>query len=64
MYMFFHAHSFAGLVSFKSWLKCWKSAESLLGTSEMIAKCHTTGMYFHRVFETGKIICLIPLISP
>ena len=54
MYMFFHAHSFAGLVSFKSWLKCWKPAESLLGTSEMIAKCHTTAMYFHRVFETRR----------
>ena len=61
MVMFFRRHSFAGFVSFKSWLKCCKPAESLLGTLEMIAKRQTTSVSFHRVCETFAIICLNPL---
>ena len=49
--MFLRRHSFAGLVSIKSWPKCWKPVESLLGTSKMIAKRQTTGVSFHRVCE-------------
>ena len=52
MKMFFRMHSFAGLVSNKSWLKCCKPAESLLGTYEMVAKRQTAGVSFHRVCET------------
>ena len=59
--MFFYRHSFAGLASIKSWLKCWKPAESLLGTSEIMQKSQTTGMPFHRLCETVTIICLNPL---
>ena len=59
--MFVSGHSFAGLVSikFKSWLECWKPAESLL--REMIEKRKTAGVPFHRVFETVTIICLSPI---
>ena len=59
--MFFRWLSFAGFVSFKSRLKCWNPAESLLGTLEMIAKRQTTSLSFHRVCETVAIICLHPL---
>ena len=45
----------------ESWLKCWKPAESLLRTWEMIAKCQTSGLSFHQVCETIMIICFNPL---
>ena len=56
--MFTHSHSFAGFVSIKFWLQCWKPMESLLGTSGTTAKCQTTNVSFHQVCEAVKIICL------
>ena len=61
MNIFFRRHSLAGLVSSKFWLKCWKPAESLLGTWELITKSQTTDVSFHWVCETVTIICLNPL---
>ena len=40
--MFKRGHLFAGLVSIKPWLGCWRPPESLFGTWEMIAKSQTT----------------------
>ena len=34
----FGRYTFSRLFSIKSWLKCWKHAESLLGTLDMVAK--------------------------
>ena len=51
--MFLRGYSFAGLVFTESWLECWKPAESLLGTWEMIVKRRqTTGVSIHWVCET------------
>ena len=61
MNIFVHRNLLQELGSIKSWLECWKPVESLLGTWEMIAKCQTTGLSFHQVCETVRIICLNPL---
>ena len=60
--MFERGHSFAWLVSIKSWPERWKPTERLLGTLKNDRrKRQTSGVSFHRVCETVTMICLNPL---